>query len=193
MKKIAITFQVVLVLGLAMAACSSPPIEEMNRAQDAVTIAENDVNAVIYAGNTLVRAKDALDKMQSEADAKRYDEAKNYAAEAIMNAERAIADGRSGRERAREEAGNLFNSLSGAFAEIQSAINAAKGVPNLLLDFNAVEQDLALARRTYDDALLSLRNENYPDAIAKGQTVRSLLSSINTRINEAAVETNRKQ
>ena len=191
MKKIAIALTVLFIL--AIASCASPPIEEMNRARDAVTMAENDANAVIYAGQTIDRAKDALSMMQGEAEAKRYDEAKNYANEAIMNAERAIADGKNGRDRAREEAISLLNSLSGPLAEAQNALNAAREVPNLLLDFDAVERDMNLARRTYDEARQSFQNENYLDAVAQAQSVRSLLASINTRINEAAMDTNRKQ
>jgi hypothetical protein len=49
------------------------------------------------------------------------------------------------------------------------------------------------ARGIYDEARQSLQAGNNPDAVAKGQTVRSLLSDINTRINEAAIATSRKQ
>ena len=192
MKKI-IILGVIIIIGMALAACSTPPTEEMQRAQDAVFQAESDANAVAYAGNTLVRARDALARMENEVEAKRYDAAKEFAAEAISLAERAITDGRTGRERARSEAENLLESLGDLLAETISALNAARQVENLILDFDAISQDLDLARRTYDEAWQSLEGNNFQDAIAKGQYARSLLSSINLRISEAAQATSRKQ
>jgi hypothetical protein len=100
----------------ALSSCVTPPLEEMNKAQDAVIRAENDVDAVTYASDTIVRAREALTKMQSEANAKRYDAAKNLAAEAINLAERAITEGKAGLAQARDEATNLISSLKGPLA-----------------------------------------------------------------------------
>ncbi|MDR0497869.1 MAG: DUF4398 domain-containing protein [Treponema sp.] len=190
MKKISLG--AVILLGLALNACTAPPVDDMNRARDAVIRAENDADAVAYAPNTLVRARDALVRMESEADAKRYDAAKNFAAEAISNAEKAIADGKTGLERAREEASRLINSLRDLLAETSAAINAVRE-NNMQLDFNALSRDLDTARRTYDEALQSFQANNFLDAIDKAQTVRSLLSSINVRMTETAQAESRKQ
>ena len=183
----------ILVLALIFAACARPPTEEMNRAHDAVIRAENDADTVAFAGNTLVRARDALVRMESEADAKRYDAAKNFAAEAVSAAERAVADGRAGALRARDEATNLINSLQGPLAETSSALNAARQVSNINLDFDALSEDLDSARRGYDDARQSLAANDYRDAINSGQNVRSLLAQINASINEATQAAARKQ
>jgi hypothetical protein len=194
MKNIYHNFSVVFVLGwIFLSACTTPPTDEMNKAQDAVIRAENDADAVNYAPNTLIHARDALVRMQNEADAKRYDAAKNFAAEAISSAEKAIADGKTGVERARAEATNLLNSLQGTIEETQSTVNAARDVPNLQVDFDSIFRDMDLARIVHDEAWLSLRAADYRDTITKGQTVRSLLSDINARINEAAQDTFRKQ
>ena len=195
MKKlnINIILVVIFVFGLILAACAKPPTEEMNKAQDAVLRAENDADAVKYAGNTLIRATNALTLMQNEADAKRYKEAKDLAAEAISAAEKAVADGKTGAVRAKEEATMLLNSLSGPLVETASALSAARQVSNINLDFNALSGDLDQARRTYESAKQSLAANNYLDAIVQGQTVRSLLIDINARINDAAIVTNRKQ
>ena len=181
-----------VILVLSMAACATPPTEEMNKAQDAVTRAENDADAVTYAPNTLARAREALTKMQNEANAKRYDSAKNYAGEAISNAEKAISDGKAAAARAREEAASLVNGLQAPLAETASALNAAKD-SNLKLDYNALSSDLDRANKTYDSAQQSLRANNYPDAIAKGQNVRPILTDINNRINEGVQVSSRKQ
>jgi hypothetical protein len=191
MKKIIYSFTVVFILVLS--ACASPPTEEMQRAQDAVIMAESDVDAVTYAGNSIIRARDALTRMQSEADSKRYGAAKEFAAEAINNAERAIAEGQSVKERSRAEAAVLLDSLQNLLAETSNALNNARGVPNILLDFDALTQDMDEVRITYDEARQSFQAGNNPDAIAKGQAVRSLLSDINSRVNNAAFATSEKQ
>ena len=211
----------VLVLTLILAACATPPTEEMNRAHDAVIRAENDTDAVAFAPNILIHARDALTRMETEANAKRYDAAKEFASEAINSAERAIAEGRAARargagaisnveaavavesvtevniaeesaarEREREEALNLINSLSGPLEETAQAVNAARG---LQLDFNALLTDLDLARRIYDEARQDIQVNNFEGAVSKGQTVRSILSDINTRLTEAARAASRKQ
>ena len=193
MKKFNNIFPAILGLALILAACAKPPVEEMNRAHDAVIRAENDADAVNYAGTTLIRARDALSRMQSEADAKRYDAAKNYAAEAVSAAEKAIADGKTGAVRAREEAAFLLNSLPGQLAETSSALDAARQVRNIDLNFDTLSGDMDLAYRTYDDARENLTANNYRDAVSKGQSVRSLLAGINAKISEAAQATSRKQ
>ena len=193
MKKFIIILLTLSVLGAFMTACAKPPTEEMNRAQDAVIRAENDADAVNYAGNSLIRARDALAKMQSEADAKRYDAAKSFAAEAVSAAEKAIADGKTGAARAREEASLLLNGLSGPLADTSNALDAARLIKGISLDFDALSGDLDLAGQTYDDARKSFSANNYRDAVSKGQNVRSLLAGINASINEAAQEKSRKQ
>jgi len=175
-----------LVFGLMMTACATPPVEEMNRAHDAVIRAESDVNAVTYAANTLIRARDTLTRMQSEADARRFDAARDFAAEAINLAERAIIEGRAGAVRARDEAANLLNNLSAPLAEISNAVNAARQAGTLDLDFDALSEDVDLARRSYNNARQSLATDHYDDAIALGQNARAILTEVNGRLNEAA-------
>jgi hypothetical protein len=193
MKKLPAIFSAILVLGLILASCERPPEDEMNAAQDAVTRAENDANAVTYAGNTLIRARDALSRMQAEADSKRYDAAKSFAAEAISAAEKAIEDGRTGAARAREEALNLVNGLRTPLAETSASLGAAREVPNIDLDFDALSSEMAQAREDYDDARQSLAEEDYRDTVAKCLKVRSLLADINGRRTEAAQAASRKK
>jgi len=190
MKILNITFLVIM--GLSLAACATPPTEEMTKAQDVVTRAENDPDAVAYAPNLLVRARDALTRMQNEANAKRYDTARNYANEAINNAERAIADGKIAAARAKEEAANLISSLQTPLAEAASAIDTAQQ-NNLELDYDTLSGNLDLANQTYDDAQQSLETNNYPDAIAQGQSVRPILSVINDSLNDGVQASSRKK
>ncbi|MCL2069842.1 MAG: DUF4398 domain-containing protein [Treponema sp.] len=185
-------FALVLTVGLAfLAACVTPPLEEMNQALDAVTRAENDPDAVAFAPELLIRARTALNQMQAEADAKRYDAARDFAAEAIFNAERAISEGRIASGRGRDEATSLIDSLAGPINETAAAISAAEQL-RLQLDFDSLNRDMDLARRTYDDAREDLRENRFRDAIARGQTIRPLLSDINARLGGAAQAISRK-
>jgi len=193
MKSIINAICAAFVFTLAISACAAPPTEEMQRARDAVTRAENDADAVAYAGNTVVHARDALTRMQDEADSKNYETAKEFAIEAINSAEKAIADGQSAKERSKTEASALLDSVQNSLAETSNAINNAKNVPDIQLDFNALTQGTDEARGTYNEAQQSFQDGNNPDAIAKGQSARGQLADINTTINEAAFDTSRKQ
>lgn len=193
MKKPGIILVALIPVILLLAACATPPTEEMNKAYDAVTRAENDADAVSYAGNTLTRARDALTRMQNEADAKRYDMAKTYATQAINSAERAIADGKAGAARAREEASTLVEDLGVPLVETGEALSSARNVENISIDYGALSENLNTARETYDEARQNLAEEKYPEAVAQGETVRSTLAEINTSINEAVEATSRKK
>jgi len=193
MKRFTIIFAAIFVFGFVFTACATPPTEEMNKAQDAVISAENDADAVTYAGNTLIRARDALTRMQSEAEAKRYDAAKNYAAEAIAAAEKAVADGKTAAARAKDEATNLVNSLSTPLAETSNALDAARQVKNLNLNLDALSGDLDAARQTYAQAQQNLTANNYKDVMTEGQSVRSALAGINAKLTEATQAISRKK
>jgi len=192
MKKLGIVFLVIFIAGF-FGACSTPPKEEMDKAHDAVTRAENDADAVAFASNILVRARDALTRMENEADAKRYDSAKTYAAEAILQAERAIAEGKANASRSKEDAENLINGLARPLAETAHSLDTAWRDRSLQLNFAALSADMESANRTYNDARKSLADERYREAISQGQTVRSLLASINASLTDRTLAASRKQ
>ena len=94
--KIRILF-IFIIISFFVLNCEQPPLAEMDSAREAVFRAENDADAVQFAGGTLERAQDALRRMQTEADSKRYDAARTLAEEAIAAAEKALIDGKAGR------------------------------------------------------------------------------------------------
>jgi lipopolysaccharide export LptBFGC system permease protein LptF len=194
MKKLSIVPAMLLAAAVVLLAlaCAKPPTEEMNQAIDAVTRAENDADAVSYAGNTLLRAQDALTRMQEEAGSKRYDAARNLAAEAVAAAEKAISNGKSAAARAREDAESLLNGLKTTVTETQSALNNARQ-QNMNIDADALGGELLSAKDTIEDAQRSLSAGNYPDASSKGRTARSELEDIKARIAEAAQAVSRKK
>ena len=109
-----------------LTACAKPPTEEMNKAIEALNRAENDYEAVTYAGNTLNRAREALQKMQDEAASKRFDSAKIFAGDVVTYAERAVSEGKANASRIQEEAANLVSGLRIPLSETESALNTAR-------------------------------------------------------------------
>jgi hypothetical protein len=165
----------------------------MDNAIAAVTRAENDPDAVSYGGSSIIRAREALSNMQTEAGAKRYDGAKTYAQEAINAADRAIADGKTGAQRARDEAATLLTGVRNSLGETEKNIETAKGVKNIQVDFDAVGQDFNSAKDLTDQAQTALSQADYPNSINKCQSARSILGDINTTLSQAAISTSRKK
>ena len=158
MKLKLLTFAFVALLsGLLLLACAKPPVEEMEMASDAVARAENDADAVTYAWSSIVRARDALAQMNSEAASKRYDSAKSFAAEAIAAAERAISEGRAGATRARNEASDLVSELGSQIDETKQTLDRTRSA-QLGLNLDSVE-------RTIDEARTALSEDRYQDAM----------------------------
>jgi hypothetical protein len=168
-----------LVLG-----CAKPPLAEMDSAREAVFRAENDADAVVYGSNSLARARDALRRMQIEADSKRYDAARTLAAEAIAAAERAIADGRTGVVRAREEAASALAGLSTELEDTSRNISGAR-YSQLDLDYDALERDLRGAYNLTDRAEADQAEGRYQDALDKARDVRASLFDINQKVSTA--------
>ena len=166
--------------------CAKPPTEEMNKAVEAVTRAENDADAVQYAGNTLTRARDTLKRMQTEADSKRYDAAKTLANEAIAAAEKAIADGRAGAARAREEANSLLSALRPEIQQTGQSIQSAQQA-GLKLDYSALNSDFETARQSAAQAETAFSGNRYQDALERGRSARSVLSGINQKLTNAVI------
>jgi hypothetical protein len=188
----------IMLAGLAglvffLGGCAKPPTEEMNNAAAAVTRAENDADAVTYAGNTLIRARDTLTRMKIEAEAKRYDAARALASEVISAADKAVADGRAGAERARAEAAALVSGLRTSLTETETALNAARQVKNIKLDFDALSRELAGVGGIVEEAERAQLAGNYQNAREKAQGVRSALGNINIQISNATRAASRKQ
>ncbi|MCL2043491.1 MAG: DUF4398 domain-containing protein [Treponema sp.] len=177
-RKLIILACTALLFGLLAAACAKPPIEEMERATDAVTRAENNADAVTYAWNSIARAREALAQMNSEAASKRYDSAKAYAAEAIAAAERAISEGSAGAFRARNEASDLVSELRSQIDETKQTLDNMRSA-QLGLDLDSVEQ-------TIDEARTALSEDRYQDALNLSRTALSELTNIRQQVSAAA-------
>jgi hypothetical protein len=180
--KLIYMFCIALVLFLG---CAKPPVEEMEKAREAVFMAENDVNAVQYASGTLARARDAVKRMEIEAGSKNYEAAKNLAAEAIAAAEKAINDGRLSSKRAGEEADSLISGLRVEIDETTRNVAAAR-YSQLALDYDALDRAIVNAHNTTDQAEVDQAMGKNQDALEKAKAVRSSLNDINQKVANAA-------
>ena len=185
-------FSVILVCALFAAACAKPPTAEMEKAVEAVTRAENDADAVLYAANSLARAQDALNRMQKEADSKRYDAAKTYAAEAVTAAEKALADGRAGAIRSRDEAAALVADLRPAIEETGQGLQTALSA-GLDLNFQSLNLEFDEAKLNTNQAEIALSDNQYDQALDKGRGAQALLTDINRQLSDAVMASSRKK
>jgi len=160
------------------AGCAKPPQAEIDAAREAVYRAENNADAVRFGGASLTRARSALSRMQMEVDSKRYDAAKASAAEAIAAADRAIAEGRSGSGRVREDS---ISALDGLMQEIEETNRNVSGARYALLDldYEALDRGLRNAYSDFDQAEIDETEGRYQDAVNKAANIRSNLSNIN--------------
>jgi hypothetical protein len=186
-------FIVLAILGLVfcLGGCAKPPTEEMDAATEALIRAENDPDAVAFGETSLNRARDAVFRMRQEANAKKYDAAKSYAAEAISAAEKAINDGRAAAQRAREEAASLIATVKNSLVETEGLLSNARQ-NELSLDYDALDRDLEDARQTIDQAE-SAAVARPREALDKGQAARAALSDIRVRISQGVRETTVKK
>jgi hypothetical protein len=192
-QRIPLILMIALALTALISGCAKPPTEEMDNAEAALVRAENDPDAAAYGNASIVRARDALAAMRSEAAAKRYDSAKTYAQEAINAAERAIADGRTGAQRAQDQASLVLNGVRTNLEETHRNIDAAKGVTGIQLDFDAIDGDYASAENQADQAQSAFNAADYTGSLERSQSARSLLGDINAKISRASIAASRKK
>jgi len=180
--KLSYIFFIVLVFAVG---CAKPPIAEMERAREAVFKAENDENAVLYAPGTLARARDAIKRMETEADSKNYDAARNHAAEAVSAAEKAINDGRNSAQKAVTETDSLITGLRDEINETTKNVASAR-YSQLALDYDAIDNTIVNAHNTADQAEVDQAMGKNQDAREKARLVRADLNAINQKIANAA-------
>lgn len=183
---------IICVVFALVSSCAKPPIAEMDSAKEAVFKAESDEDVVRYAASTLARARDALRRMQVEADSKRYDAAKTYAAEAISNAEKAIAEGKAGSNRVRDESASLLSGLRPAIDETARNINSAR-YRQLRLNYDQLNRELNNASDVTEQAEVDHAMGRYQEAMDNGRSARSIISGINEKITGVATGASAKK
>jgi predicted kinase len=182
-----------LVTALVFASCAKPPVEEMDAATAALTRAENDPDAKLYAQNGITRARDSLNNMRAEAEQKHYPQALQLAKDTVDLAERAISDGKNVAARMREDAANAIRAMETAITETKATIDNARTQRLRGVTFSQIDSDFAATQAIADQARLANGSNRYREAVDSSQTVRSQLSNISTTIAQAAQSLSRKK
>ena len=183
----------VVLVALWVGSCAKAPKEEMNEARDAVARAEADADAKQYAPASVNKAKELLATMESEAAAKHYDSAKELAAQAVAAADQAIKDGAAGKAQAQRDAAAVVSTAKSSLAELLRAVQAARGVRGITLDFASVDDSVRQVQQSLDGADRDMSSSAYADATAKAQAARSSISEIQRRLSDAVQAASRKK
>ncbi|OHD20461.1 MAG: hypothetical protein A2Y38_06705 [Spirochaetes bacterium GWB1_59_5] len=182
------------IVAVALAvSCAKPPVAEMEAANQALTKAEADADARLYAPDSLTKARDLIARMKAGSDEKRYDDAKTLAAEAVVAAEKAIQDGVSGKAKAKSDATSLIATVKATLAEVQQAFAAARKVRGIKLDATAVDTGLKEAATTLAGAESDNAKADYKAAIGKAQNTRSSLAALQKLVTDAVQAASRKK
>jgi len=195
---------ILIVVSVLFFGCDKPPLEEMRTAREAVFKAENDINAVLFAGGSLEDARRALARMQDEVDSKRYKDAKKSAEEAISAAEEAIIKGKmiadsnptvsnttagsnsntnNGRTITESDLQTLSN-LKEEIEETSRNINGAR-YSNVNLNYDELDRAIINAYNTSDLAEADRAAGRYQDALDKAGLIRADLFNINQSVASA--------
>lgn len=182
------------IVAVALAvSCAKPPVAEMEAANQALTKAEADADARLYAPDSLTKARDLIARMKAGSDEKRYDDARTLAAEAVVAAEKAIQDGVSGKAKAKSDATSIIATVKATLAEVQQAFAAARKVRGIKLDAGAVDSGLKEATATLAGAESDNAKADYKAAISKAQNARSSLAALQKLVTDAVQAASRKK
>ena len=192
MKTVQFLFFTAFAFSLLALSCAEPPVEEMNQAAEAVTVAESSNDAIYYAPQLLNRAKTVLKNMYLEAENKNYDLAKSLAAEAVSLAEQAIREGHAAAEKEKQEASVTVMNIDDVISEIEQIINAAKEA-GLDLDYNSIENEFDAICQTVAQAQEALSTEQFKDAIKIADTAKANCELIKQQISEVAISVSSKK
>ena len=165
--------------------CSKPPNEEMDAAAAAVEQAEADADTSQYAGASVAAARALLIRMRAEADARKYDLARDLALEAKNEAENAIRIGAAAKKRASAEAQEAIATAKTMFSDVLRTLNAAQDVRKISFNFSGAREEMAGISEIIIDAEDDFDRSDFTNAQAKAQDARSATADIQKRIADA--------
>lgn len=173
--------------------CAQPPKAEVEAAQAAIARAEKDADVPVYAADSLARAKDTFSRMQKELDAKKYDAAKSLAQETVQAADKAIADAKTNKDRAKSSAASTLSAVKTAIGEAEGALAAAKTTRGVKLDFAAVSEEFEAIKKTAASAETDFNNGLYKPSLEKAESVQSKVRDLSSRIADAVRAASKKK
>ena len=182
----------ITIAAVLIAACAQPPEEEMAAARQAVGEAAGNPDVRQFAPRSLDEAQRLLSEMESASKNQEYDSARSLAGEARNAAEKAVQDAANAKSSARSRAETAVAAAGAELEEARDALNDARNVPGVRLDFQAVRGELDTHAETVATAETAIRNEQFADAEAGAESVRSSISDVLRRISNAVRAASRK-
>jgi len=170
---------------VAVAACAQPPEEEMAAARQAVERAEANSDVSRYAPETIQEARQLLSDMEAAAENEEYESALSLADDARNTADQAVQDAEAAKAAARDRAQQAVATAGEALEEALTALNDARDVSGIDLDFQATAGELAAADDAVTAAESHLNGEQYPEAENTAEEARSLISDTMRHISNA--------
>lgn len=183
----------VAALVVTLGSCAKPPKAEADAAKAAVVRAESDADVLVYAPESLGRAKDSLAKMQKEFDAKKYDAAKALAQETIQMAEKAITDAKANKDRARSSASSTLTAVKTALGEAEKALAAAKKTRGVKFDFKAAAEELDAIKKSVASADADFNSGTFKTALEKAESAQSKIRDLTNKIADAVRAVGKKK
>jgi hypothetical protein len=178
---------------LALAACGKPPQVEIDAAKAAVAKAAKNEDIVTYAPDSLKRAQDKLTQMQKELEAKHFDKVKTLAMEAAAIADKAAEDAKANKEQVKSDAAALIDAVKKALPGAAKTIASAKKIRGIVVDFKALDADVAAAKADLADAQKEYESGAFMSAKNKAAEIQTKLADDVKLVSDAVQAATKKK
>ncbi len=190
----ALALLALLVAGLS--GCARPPQARLDEARAELSAAARSADVLTYAPDALRAAQESLAALDQELAAqagrfflvRSYDAAAGLALQVLAQSRTAVKAAVEAKRQVRAETGPLIAATTGAAAEVEKRLWAARRVrgirPELLAQGAAA---IAQARASLADAGRDYEAGAYASAKAKVMAVRDGLAGLDARISEAVL------
>ncbi|MBZ5639885.1 MAG: hypothetical protein LAO51_14155 [Acidobacteriia bacterium] len=191
MKPTLLVLSVVAVLA-TFTGCAEMPAQDLDAAKQALDNAKS-AQAADYAPDAWRVASDAETRLEAELAAqgdrsalfRSYSKARDMAAEVKRNAEQAVADAATGKEKAKEEATQLMAQAKQANEQAQHDLASAPKGKGTEADLASLKSDTESAQTTLQDMEGAFDRGDYLGAKIKAQAVIQAADQVRKEIEKA--------
>jgi hypothetical protein len=184
---------VALIVAASVVGCAKPPQAEIDSAKQALSTASASQDVKTYAPESLASAREAASAMEAEltvqeekfALTRKYDKAKQLAADAKTAADRAVSDAASAKERARNEASQLIASVRQALTDVRGMLDSMPKGKGTAADIAAIRADVDGAESQLMQADSTFASGDFLDAKAQAEAVMATVQRTKADIEQA--------
>lgn len=192
MKRRALVLTMTLTLAWTLAGCAKPPQAAIDAAKQALD-GTRSAGAGTYAAESLRAAEDAAARLDTElktqqekvAFVRSYKKATDLAEAAKLAAQKAAADAKAGKEKAKREATVAIEATREALDRAKAAVETLPKTKAVQAARQPIETDIATAERALADAESALAAGKLADAKAKAEAAGVAVEKATARVDEA--------